>query len=59
MAVTNSEQPRRCGWHAPMEVDTSWNKLPSPHQAYIPTEQCRQKTELAFLPKVSQRHGEL
>ena len=42
-----------------MGVDTNWNKLPCPFQAYNPTERCRQKTELAFLPKVAQRHGEL
>lgn len=59
MALANSGQPRCCGWHIPMGVDTSWNKLPCPYQACTPTEQYRQKTELAFQRKVSQRHGEL
>lgn len=37
----------------------SWSRLPRPYQACTPTERCRQKAELAFPLKVTQRHGEL
>lgn len=42
MAVASSGQPRCYGWHAPLGVDSSWNKLPCPYQAYTPIEQCRE-----------------
>lgn len=59
MAGAAAGRPQHWRWHTPTGVDTSWNKLSCPYQAYTPTNRCRHKTELVFLPKVAQRHGEL